>query len=147
MSRTLLTSTSSDATSDDGNVKFSFIQGEQLEFPVQITFIEDLTGYVIEAVVVEGANDGLGNQPITIQSPNPVFNTLTTRVITNTVFVQFPASLSTNWATQPSLGLPVYGFFEIRLTEPSGGTYQHTFKPVRGLVEVLFSATSLVPDI
>jgi hypothetical protein len=63
----------------------------------------------------------------------------------NTLFVQFPAALSTDWSQQPTVDTPVYGYFELRVTEPGIHSFPQTWKPVRGAVEISFSPTQLVP--
>jgi len=62
----------------------------------------------------------------------------------NKVYIQFPASLSDDWAVQPNTASNVYGFIELSVTEPIGGRYQRTWKPLRGRVEFLYSPTKLV---
>lgn len=67
--------------------------------------------------------------------------------VPNKVFIQFVNTLSTTWTQQPTTKYPIYGFFELRITEPAGGLFQRTWKPVRGLVEFLYSPTQLVQDL
>lgn len=62
----------------------------------------------------------------------------------NKVYLQFPTTLATTWVVQPIVDAPVYGFFELRVTEPTDPIFQRTWKPVRGMVEVLFSPTDVV---
>jgi hypothetical protein len=64
----------------------------------------------------------------------------------NIVYVQFLATLGDDWAQAAKVDIPVYGFFEVRVTEPSNPIFTRTWKPVRGLVELLFSPTEAVPD-
>ena len=66
--------------------------------------------------------------------------------VPNKVYIQFPATLSVTpaWSETPTTRAPIYGFFELRVTEPAGGVYQRTWKPMRGVVELLFSPTDLV---
>lgn len=63
----------------------------------------------------------------------------------NKIYIQFPSTLASTYAQLPNVDVPVYGFFELRVTEPSNPIYVQTWKPVRGLVEFLFSPTDLVP--
>lgn len=68
----------------------------------------------------------------------------------NIVYVQFPKELSITpaWAVQPTTNSTVYGFFELRVTEPVPYTgFKQTWKPMRGLVEIQYSPTEMVPDI
>ena len=66
--------------------------------------------------------------------------------VPNKVYVQFPAqlTLSPAWGVTPTTISKVRGFFELRVTEPTGGVYTRTWKPVRGLVEFSYSPTQLV---
>jgi hypothetical protein len=63
--------------------------------------------------------------------------------IPNKVYLQFPKALSTDWAVQPKPGIPTHGFFELRVTEPASALYPRTWKPMRGMIEFLFSPTEL----
>jgi hypothetical protein len=196
MARSSILAASTDLQSDTGSVLWSFVQGEQLEFPVTLDFLTDTLGYTFEAVVVEALNvSGQSSAPESI-NPTGVHTTLTVRVPTsrgawsagnaynredyisylgtfyklssgsarinattpnldstwvayvpNKVYIQFPSTLSMTpaWAVQPNLVFQVYGFFELRVTEPTGGIYQKTWKPMRGVVELQFSPTQLVP--
>lgn len=65
----------------------------------------------------------------------------------NKIYIQFPKTLATSWSVQAVVDSPVYGFFELRVTEPNDPVFVRTFKPVRGMVEVLFSPTDVVVDV
>jgi len=57
MARSALTNITDSLMSDSGSVLFSFVKGEQLEFPVNLNFLSDVTaGYSYEAVVIEALN-------------------------------------------------------------------------------------------
>lgn len=194
MARSKITDTRSDLTRDSGSVLWSFVLGEQLEFPINLTYITDVRDYEIEAVVIEADNiEQQTSRPISAKSEG-VQTTLATRTPSflgewnpaaayskgdlvehediiyelsegvarvnstlpiddplwiesslNTIYVQFEADLGSDWSVQPVVNSPVYGFFEIRVTEPSiSGRFQQTWKPVRGMVELLFSPTDIV---
>ena len=198
MARSRITDTDrKDLISDAGSVLFSLVQGEQLEFPVTLNFVEDATAdYDYEAVLVEAEN-------VTRQSVKPktaltggVQDTIVVRVPTNRgtwqgvqaynreevvkynnlyyrllegagrinattpdqdsawevtllnkIYLQFPKSLSLDYTVQPTVDSPSYGFFELRVTEPTDSIYSRTWKPIRGMVEFLFSPTQIVPDV
>ena len=196
MARSRLVDPKLDLINDEGAVIWSFIKGEQLEFPVTLNFVEDVTaGYTYEASVVEGLNElGQLTAPTKI-NPNGATNILGIRVPTyrgmwdaaqaynreeivkwgtkyykllsgvaltdstppdtstnwietslSKVYLQFPKTLASDWTVQPDIGTPVYGFFELRVTEPPDAIYRRTWKPVRGLVEVQYSPTYSVND-
>jgi hypothetical protein len=194
MARGKIKTITSDLTSDDGGVLWSQIIGEQLELPVTVAFVEDVTaGYVFEAVVMEADNfesqnsapsnvrvEGVNTTLIvrlpvsrgvwdaataynseelvtyngltyerqggvaTIDATAPDTSPVWIVAAKNVVYVQFPKTLGANWSIRPSVTSNVYGFFEISVTEPSNSTFVRTWKPVRGMVELLFSPTQLV---
>jgi len=200
MARSRLTNTSQDLIADGGAVLWSFIKGEQLEFPISLNFVEDASvkdsnNYIYEAVVVEANNIAAqSDRPTTIRSGGiqnrlfvrlPVFtgnwqsaaaynkeevvlysgkyykliqgsartstllptvDPLWKETSLNIIYLQFPASLASTWDVQPLVDSPVYGFFELRVTEPTDQIFTRTFKPVRGMVEILFSPTDVTPD-
>jgi hypothetical protein len=197
MARSRLTNTSDDLLSDSGGVLWSFIKGEQLEFPVTLNFIENASsGYTYEAVVIEALNEaGQTDKPAVIK-PNGIQTQLNVRVptyrgnwdsaqaynreelvkynskyyklisgvartsavtpdldalwvesIINKIYLQFPSTLGATWEISPQNDSPVYGFFELRVTEPADAVYRRTWKPIRGMVEILFSPTEIVPDV
>jgi hypothetical protein len=197
MARSKLTDTTIDPLMDSGNILWSFVKGEQLEFPIVLDFLENAAaGYAYEAVVIEALNKpNILERPVsikpggvqtnlTIRLPNFIgtwnsstaystnnivkyndkYYTLTAgtnRVSTtipssdilwsettlNTVHIQFLSTLGNNWEIEPTVEQAVYGFVELRVTEPSGTPFRRTWKPIRGMVELLFSPTDLVTDV
>jgi len=195
MARTPITESGEDLVDDSGTVLWSFIRGEQLEFPIVINFLTDCTltsGYVFEAIVIEAEN--APNQtapPDTIEVAGEVtdfavgtgirqlddqgtwngataydagdlvlysakYYTLlggTGRVSAtlpnvdsywaectkNTIFIRFPDTLGSTWAIKPKIGYSTYGFFELSVQEPSAFAFRRKWKPVRGMVELLYS--------
>jgi hypothetical protein len=63
----------------------------------------------------------------------------------NKIYVQFTLALGSTWAVQPTSVSNTYGFFELRVTETSNSIFARTWKPIRGMVEILFSPTDIVP--
>lgn len=199
MARTSIQNTINDLQSDEGSVLWSFVQGEQVEFPVTLNFLNNVFGgYVYEAVVVEALNIyGDSSVPTEVQ-PSGNKMTLVVRIPTdrgtwsaptaynredvvlynglyyklysgagrvnattpdadpvwelyvpNKVYIQFPKTLSVApaYTVQPTSVSPIYGFFELRVTEPDGGIYKRTWKPMRGVVEIHFSPTEITADV
>lgn len=196
MARSSLTTTVTDLQKDAGSVSWSFIQGEQAEYPITLSFIANVSaGYVFKAVVLEA--DNVYDDPTVpnLAKPNGVKTTLAVRVpthkgawaagtaynredvvtyggvdyklssgtarisatlpsedplwvvyVNNKVYIQFPSSMSVApaWSVQPTNKAAVTGFFELSVTEPSGGIYQRVWKPVRGTVSLLYSPTAQV---
>jgi hypothetical protein len=200
MARSRLTNTTQDLIADGGAVLWSFVKGEQLEFPITLNFVEDASAkannnYTYEAVVVEAQNiSGQTERPTTVRAGGikstlfvrlplyqgawqaaaaynkedvvfysnkyyklvqgsarinatlPTVDSFWVETTLNTIYLQFPESLATTWTVQPLVDAPVYGFFELRVTEPTDPIFRRTFKPVRGMVEILFSPTDVTPD-
>ena len=67
--------------------------------------------------------------------------------VLNKIYVQYPATLGSTWSVKPTVTSNTYGFFELRVTEPTDIIFSRTFKPIRGMVELLFSPTDEVADI
>ena len=200
MARSRLTNTSQDLIADGGAVLWSFVKGEQLEFPITLNFVEDASvksnnNYVYEAVVVEAANvarqvdrptdireNGVQTRlfvrlPVylgawqaavaynkedvvlynnkyyklvqgsgRVNSTVPTTDSMWTETNLNTIYLQYPSTLASTWTVQPVVDSPVYGFFELRVTEPQDQIFTRTFKPIRGMVEILFSPTDVTQD-
>jgi hypothetical protein len=84
--------------------------------------------------------------PTSITTTAPNLDTTVWEITTlNKVYVRFPKELGSTWSTAPGISYNTYGFFELRVTEP-GSAFPRTFKPVRGLIELLYSPTSAVTD-
>ena len=64
----------------------------------------------------------------------------------NRIYLQFPKELGSTWTVKATVDSPVYGFFELRVTEPVSAAFARTWKPVRGMVQLLFSPTDISPD-
>jgi hypothetical protein len=197
MARSRLINPTNDVINDGGTILWSFVKGEQLEYPVDLDIITDASlGYTYEAVVIEADNEvAQDTRPTTIK-PGGVTTNINVRVpaligiwnsttgynqgqmvsynnkfyellsgtarvsaITpdldplwiesqrNTVHLQFPDTLANDWSVQPEVGSSVYGFFELRVTEPTNPVFRRTWKPVRGMVQILFSPTDVTLDI
>jgi hypothetical protein len=62
----------------------------------------------------------------------------------NTIYIQFPSTFADAWVPQPSPVKNVFGFFELSIKEPTPAiAFNQTYKPVRGLVESVFSPTDV----
>jgi hypothetical protein len=196
MARSSLLQNLIDLQSDSGSILWSMVQGEQLELPVVLNFIEVVSSdYQYEAVIIEANNVDDGAVP-TEAKIDGVINKLMVRVplyrglysstinynkedvvkytdgkyykkvissplpgdtpdtaywiehLPNTVYIQFTDTLSVNpaWTPQPTITSAVYGFFELRVTEPIDVSFRRTWKPVRGLVSLNYSPTARVAD-
>lgn len=82
-----------------------------------------------------------------VSSIAPSSDPMWVETVLNIIYIQIPSTLASTWSIQPIVGKPVYGFFELRVSEPADPIYTRTWKPVRGMVEVLFSPTDVVADV
>ncbi|RLA44622.1 MAG: hypothetical protein DRR06_09210 [Gammaproteobacteria bacterium] len=85
---------------------------------------------------------GVARVDATTPDVDPVWEVFDER----TIYLQFPKVLTITpaYVATPDVDTPVYGFFELRVTEPVNAIFIQTWKPTRGLVEILFSPTHLV---
>lgn len=196
MARSYITNPTEDLITDSGAVLWSFIKGEQLEFPITLNFVEDVTaGYTYEAKIIEATNaEGQSDPPSTVR-PGGTTDFLNVRlpvvrgnwqavqaynkeevvlyngvyyklargaarvsaltpnvdplwVVTSLskIYVQFPKTIASTWSVQPQPGFSVYGFFELRVTEPNDIIFTRTWKPIRGMVQIMYSPTYSADD-
>lgn len=169
MARSRISQQGVQLTNDNGAVLFSVVDGEMTRYQISPRWITNLNGYTIDAKIVEGANTngalptGVAASPVTSNlkiryqtgtdaDGNPTYNDLTgtngdspvvvTTTETLTSFeVIVPSDLIDAYSTQPAPNLPVYGFFGLEIADTGTGAEQQIWKPMRGLVEVLYSAT------
>lgn len=109
---------------------------------------QDVQAYNREEIVLHNAVyykllEGAGR----VNSTTPDQDPLWVETLLNKIYVQFPASLASDYSLSPTVSSPIYGFFELRVTEPTDSIYSRTWKPIRGMVEFLFSPTDIVPDV
>jgi len=143
--RSRITSQSQDVLTDDGNALFSLVNGEQIHVEFTASWMTNLTGATITAKVIEGDNSELGTKP-TVQAATPVVTTLTvidSDVSDNSFKIVFPENLISTWGESPLPNKPVYGFFGLEIADDGVGVNQQIWKPVRGLVEILYSPTEV----
>jgi len=144
MPRSKITSQSKDIISDDGSILVSVIEGEQVRLHIQLGWITNLTGYTLEAKVVEGANvQGSGSTPTDPQPSGQVttLDIIDTTTTDNEFDIVIPSTLIDNWATTPEPSQPIYGFIELSVADSGTGSSQQVWKPLRGMVAVYYSAT------
>jgi len=81
MARANISQPAIDLVTDSGSVLFSLVQGEQLELPMKLTFLRDVTlGYTFEAVIIEGGDVPARKQYPSIHRPSGVETTLIVRL-------------------------------------------------------------------
>lgn len=143
--RSKITSQSQDVITDNGNALFSVVHGEQIQVEITLSWITNLSGATITPKIVEGENDGQGTKP-TAAASNPQVTTLSViddDVTDNKFKIVFPETLINSWGQSPRPGKPVYGFFGLEVADGGTGANQQRWKPLRGMVEVLYSPTEV----
>ena len=100
-----------------------------------------------EVVLYNGTYYKLAKGLARVSAVTPDIDATWTPTVLNKIYVQFPNTLGANWAVKPLADSASYGFFELRVTEPTDAVFTRTFKPVRGMVELLFSPTDDTADI
>ena len=143
MGRSRISSPSKDAVTDNGTALISVVHGEQIQIQITVGWMTSLAAATISVKVVEGNNDGAGTVPSTAKAGGQVIS-LTVLDVDNTdnIFKFIvPENLITAWATSPLPDKPVYGFIGVEIDDGGVGTAKQVWKPLRGLVEVLYSPT------
>jgi hypothetical protein len=91
-------------------------------------------------------------RPVTVADYNPFTQPAYWKALTGKeVYLQFQGiddantvvvenSVGSGWVNKPTPDINVYGFFELRITEKTG-VFKRTWKPLRGMVELLWSPT------
>ena len=143
MGRDRINSPSKDLMKAAGTALFSIVKGEQLHVTMTAAWMTNLSEASIIAKVIEGNNDGEGTVP-SAQAISPevtILPTLDTDVTDNEFKIVFPENLINNWEVQPTPDKPVYGFIGVEIDDGGVGNAKQIWKPVRGLVEILYSPT------
>lgn len=149
MARSRINSASKDLITDDGAVLLSVIEGEQIQMEVTLNWLVSLVDYTLTAKVVEadmtGDTDDNG-YPTTIKSGGEVrtLTILDDDETDNTFKIVIPEDLIDNWVTQPTPEAPTYGWVGLEVRDAGVGEAQLIWKPLRGLVEVLYSPSEEV---
>lgn len=100
---------------------------------------EDVVLYSVDGLYYK-LNKGSARVDPTTPDVDPFWDETTLNIL----HVQFPPTLGTDWAISPQVASPVYGFFELQVTETSNPIYARIWKPMRGMVEIRFSPTEVV---
>lgn len=144
MPRSKITSSSKDLITDDGAILASVIHGEQTRLDIVVGWLTNLSNYTITAKVVEGNNtQGSGEKPVAAEVGGAIITLpiIDTVVTDNQFDIVIPQTLIDTWATTPEPDKPIYGFIGLEIQDSGAGNAQQIWKPMRGLVEVLYSPT------
>jgi len=143
MARSKINSRSKDLIDDDGAVLLSIVEGDQIHIDITLNWLTNLTGYTITCKVVEANSASLtaGNYPTAEVSGGEVttLTILDSDTTDNTFKIVIPENLIDNWVTQPAPEKPTYGWIGMEVRDSGSGENQQIWKPMRGLIEVLYS--------
>jgi hypothetical protein len=150
MARTRINSKSKDLLSDNGSVLVSVIDGEQIHLDITLNWLTSLSGFTIVCKIVEADSSNLNwleeEMPLTEVAGGVITNLviLDTDPTDNTFKIVIPESLVNAYATQPLPHKPSFGWIGLEIADTGTGSAQQIWKPLRGLVEILYSPTEQV---
>jgi len=139
--RSRINAPSKDLLEDNGTVLLSVVDGEQIHLDLKLNWLTNLTGMTLTCKVVEASNDGLGTKPTDTLIGGQVvtLSILDNDTTDNEIKLVIPKNLAENFAVQPTVDKPVYGFIGLEIADLGVGDNQQIWKPFRGLIEILYS--------
>jgi len=151
MARSKINSKSKDLIKDNGSVLVSVVEGEQIHMGVTLGWLTNLSGYTIIAKIVEADSSSLNHtDPTSLPTAKQSGGQVTTLPIIdadatdNTFNIVIPEDLVSLYVTQPSPEKPAYGWIGVEVADTGIGNAQQIWKPMRGLVEILYSPSEEV---
>jgi hypothetical protein len=151
MARSRINSKSKDLIKDNGSVLVSVVEGEQIHMGVTLGWLTNLSGYTITAKIVEADSSSLVHTdetslPLNLQAGGQVTTLpiIDADVTDNTFNIVIPEDLVSLYVTQPSPEKPAYGWIGVEVADTGVGNTQQIWKPMRGLVEILYSPSEEV---
>jgi len=150
MARTKINSKSKDLISDNGSVLVSMVEGEQIHMGITLNWLTNLSDYTLTAKIVEADSSSLDytkEELPTLEQSGGEVTTLTildSDPTDNQFNIVLPEGLIDNWVTQPTPEKPTYGWIGLEVRDSGTGSAQQVWKPMRGLVEVLYSPSEAV---
>jgi hypothetical protein len=151
MARSRINSKSKDLIKDNGSVLVSVVEGEQIHMGVTLGWLTSLAGYTITAKIVEADSSSIihtdpTSLPIAKQAGGQVrtLPIIDVDATDNTFNIVIPEDLVALYVTQPSPEKPAYGWIGVEVADTGTGNAQQIWKPMRGLVEILYSPSEEV---
>jgi len=149
--RSRISSRSKDLVRDNGAILLSVIDGEQVHLEVTLNWLVNLTGYQMIPKIVEADMTGIDTR---VSQENP-YGEVPTQVLAGGRVVQcatiddessdnkfkivIPENLTDGFVTLPKPDVPVYAWFGLEVRDSGAGANQQVWKPMRGLLEILYS--------
>lgn len=150
MARTRINSKSKDLISDNGSVLVSLIHGEQVRMTITCSWLTNMAGFTVAAKVVEAdsrtLNHSLNELPTTVLVSGQVVSLpIVDSDNTDNVFeIVFPETLIDSFSTKPTPEAPTYAWIGLEIQDTGTGNEKQVWKPLRGLVEILYSPSEAV---
>ena len=150
MARSKINSRSKDLIDDNGSVLVSIVEGEQIHVNITLNWITNLAGYTLTAKIVEADSSNLNHSQDELPTTEQAGGEVTTLDIIdsdptdNNFQIVIPENLVDSWVTQPEPTKPAYGWIGLEVRDSGVGSAQQIWKPMRGLVEVLYSPSEAV---
>jgi len=145
MARSKINSRSKDLIDDNGSVLVSVVEGEQIHMNITLNWLTNLGDYTMTAKIVEADSSGLDYTKDELPTREQTGGQVTTLEIIdsdptdNNFQIVIPENLVDAWTTQPAPEQPAYGWIGLEVRDAGVGKYAQVWKPMRGLVEVLYS--------
>lgn len=117
----------------------TLVHGEQIRLSFTVGWIADLSGYTVTSRLVEGNNDGAGTIPTTEDATLVITSLPVINKSGNAFQVVIPSTVIDTWTVKPTPSKPVYGFFDLEISDAGSGNEQQIFRPVQGLVQFNYS--------
>lgn len=117
----------------------TLVHGEQIRLSFTVGWIGDLSNYTVSARLVEGNNDGAGSIPTGEDATLVITSLPILNKSGNGFQVVIPATAIDTWTVKPSPSKPVYGFFDLEISDAGAGNEQQIFRPVQGLIKFNYS--------
>ena len=146
MARNRIRNTSLQLNTDDGTGLYSIIRGEQLVDRYTVNWATDISTWEIEVVALSATPTDTTNPQSTLEptdGASPITLPTTIETGTNRFTLTIPETLGSELATQPSVDEKVYYFFGVKIQDGSDATKTQVWKPFRGVIEVLYTVTSV----
>ena len=151
MARSRINSKSKDLIKDNGSVLVSVVEGEQIHMGITLGWLTNLSGYTITAKIVEADSSSINHtDPTSLPTAKQSGGQVTTLpiidadVTDNTFNIVIPEDLVSLYVTQPAPNAPAYGWIGVEVADTGTGNAQQIWKPMRGLVEILYSPSEEV---
>jgi hypothetical protein len=146
MPRSRINSASKDLITDDGAVLASVVEGEQVGINITLNWITNLSGYSLTVKAVEADMSGEvddNGYPLTVKESGQVIQLpiIDVDFTDNKFEIIIPEDLTDNWTTEPEPNKPSYAWIGLEVRDTGIGSEQKIWKPLRGLIEVLYSPT------